>query len=82
MLPLSVSAGRNMTRDNFLELRNSELAVDDNNEPIPENIPVDTIVYTVSDTTIYRNATAAEDLGLDGVDQWRTSGGGVFLPPN
>ena len=35
LLPLSVSAGRNMTRDNFLELRNSGFTVDDDNEPVP-----------------------------------------------
>ena len=31
-----VSAGQNMTRDNFLELRNVGFAVDDKNEPVPE----------------------------------------------
>ena len=71
-----------MTRDNFLELRNSGFAVNDDNEPVPENIPVDTTVNTVSDTDIDRNAIAAEDWGFDGVGQWKTSGGGVFLPPN
>ena len=31
LLPISVSAGRNMTRNNFLELRNSGFPVDDKN---------------------------------------------------
>ena len=82
MLPLSVSAGQNMTRDNFLELRNAGFAVYDNNEPVPDNIPVATTVDAVADTAVDRNAIAAEDWGFDGVDQWRTSSGGIFLPPH
>ena len=82
MLPLSVSAGQNITRDNFLEISNSRLEVNDDNEPVPENIPVSTTVNAVSNTDIDRNTIAAEDWGFDGVDQWRTSGGAVFLPPN
>ena len=74
MLPLSVGAGRNMTRDDFLELRNARFTVDDDNEPVPENIPVATTVDAVADTAIDRNTIAAEDWGFDGVDQWRTSG--------
>ena len=71
-----------MTRDNFLELRNSGFAVDDDNEPVPENIPVATTVDAVADTAIDRNNIDAEDWGFGGVDQWRTSVGGVSLPPN
>ena len=82
MLTLSVSAGRNMTRDNVLELRNSGFAVNDDNEPVPENIPVATTADAVAGTVIDRNSIAAKDWVFDGVDQWRTSGGGVFLPPN
>ena len=82
LIPLSVSAGRNMTRDNFSELRNSGFVVDDNNEPVPENIPVDTTVDAVSDTDIDRNFIASKDWVFGGVDQRRTSGAGVFLPPN
>ena len=82
MLPLSSSAGKTMTRDNFLELRNSGFAVDDDNEPVPENISVATTVDAVADTAIDINAISDEDWGLDGVDQWRTSGGGVFILPN
>ena len=82
MLPLSVSAGKNMTRDDFLELRNAGLAVDDDNEPVPDNIPAATTVDDVAKTSIERNAIADEDWVFDGVYKWRTSGGGVFLPPN
>ena len=82
LLPLSVSAGRNMTCDNFLELRSSGFAVNDDNELVPENIPVATTVDAVSNTPIYRNAISADGWGFGGVDQWRTSGGGVFLPQN
>ena len=67
-----------MTRDHFLELRNAGFAVDDDNEPVPENIPVATTVDSVTDTAIDRNAIAAEYWGFDGVDQWRTSSGGFF----
>ena len=69
-----------MTRDNFSELRNAVFAVDNENEPVTENITVATTVNAFSDTDIDRNAIAAEDWGFDGVDQWRTSGGGVFSP--
>ena len=79
MLPLSVSAGRNMTCDNFWELRNAGFADNDKNEPITENIPVATTSDAVADTDIDRNAIAAEDWGFDGVDQWRISCGGVFF---
>ena len=61
MLPLSVSTGKNMTRDNFLELRNARFAVDDKNEPVPENIPVTTTVDNVVDNSIGRNATDADN---------------------
>ena len=63
-----------------MELRNSGFAVDDDNETVPENIPVATTVDAVANTVIGRNAVAAEDWGFDGVDQWRTSGGGAFSP--
>ena len=82
MLPLSVSAGRNMTRDNFLEVRNDGFTVKDKNEPLPENITVATTVDAVTNTDIYRNAIASDYWGFDDVDQWRTSGAGVFLLPN
>ena len=60
LLPLSVSAGQNMTRDDCLELRNSGFVVNDDNEPVPDNIPVATTVDAVSDTDIDRNAISAE----------------------
>ena len=82
MLPLSVSAEQNMTRDHFLELRNARFAVDDDNEPVHENISVATTVNAVANTTIDRNNITSYYLGVDGVALWRTSGGGVFLPPN
>ena len=69
-----------MTRDNFSELRNAGFAVYDDNEPVPDNIPVATTVNAFADTAIDRNAIAAEDWGFGGVDKWRTSGGGVFSP--
>ena len=78
LLTLSVSAEQNMTRDNFLEIRNSGFAVDDDNEPVPEKIPVATTFNAVVDTAIDRNAIAADYWGFGGVDQWRTSGGGVL----
>ena len=59
MLPLSVSAGQDMTRDNVLELRNVGFAVDDKNEPVPENIPVDSTVNSVANTNIDKNVIAA-----------------------
>ena len=71
-----------MTRDNFLELRNSVFAVGDKNEPVPESIPVATTIDSVAKTAIDRNDIAAEYSGFDDVDQWRKSCGGVFLPPN
>ena len=71
-----------MTRDNILEIRNAGFTVDDNNEHVPENIPVDTTVDSVEDTAIDRNAIAAEYWGFYGVDQWITSGCGVSPPPN
>ena len=52
LLPLSVSAGQNMTRDNFFELRNVGFAVDDKNKPVPENIHVADTVNAVANTTI------------------------------
>ena len=61
MLLLSVSAGRNMTREIFSKLRNAGFAVDDKNEPVPENIPVATTADAVSATDIDRNALADED---------------------
>ena len=80
MLHLSVSAGKNMTRDNFSELRNAGFTVNDENKPVPENIPVATTVDAVTNNSIDRNAISAEDWGFDGVGQSRTSGGGVFSP--
>ena len=71
-----------MTCDNVLELSNDGFAVDDDNEPIPESIPVSTTVNAVSDTAIDINSISAEDWGFDGVDQWRISGGGVFPSSN
>ena len=64
----SVSAGGNMTRDNVSDIRNSGFAVDDDNEPIPENIPVATTVDAVTDTAIYRNAIADENWVFVGVN--------------
>ena len=49
LLPITVSAGKNMTRENVLELMNAGFKVDDNNEPVPENIPVATTVDAVAD---------------------------------
>ena len=70
-----------MTRDNFSELRNAGFTVEDDNETVPDNIPVASTVNAVANTSIDRNDIAAEDWGFYGVDQWRTSGGGFFLPP-
>ena len=69
-----------MTRDNVLEPRNARLAVNDDNEYFPENIPVATTFNAVANTAIDRNAIAAKDWGFDGVDQGRTSSGGFFTP--
>ena len=66
----------------FLELRNSGFGVDDNNEPITENIYVTNTNDNVSDNAIDKKSIVAEDCGFDSVNQWRTSGGGFFLPPN
>ena len=63
-------------------LRNAGFAVDDNNEPVPENMPVATTVDTVAETVIDRNTIAVEDWGFDDIDQWIKSDGGFFLPPN
>ena len=82
LLPLSVSAGRNMTCDNVLDLSNSGFAVDGENQPVPENIPLATTANAVANTSIDRNVISAEDWGFGGVGWWRTSGCGVFLPPN
>ena len=82
LLIISVSAGRNIICDNFLELMNAGFAFNDNNKPVPENISVATTFDAVTNTSIDRNSIAAEDWGFDGVDQCRTSGGGVFLPSN
>ena len=60
VLPLSVSSGRNMTRDNFLELRNAGIVVNDKNEPVPDNIYVANTVNAVSNTAIDKNDIAAE----------------------
>ena len=49
-----------------------------NNEPVPDNISVAATFDAVADTAIDMNAIAAEDWGLDGLDQCRISGGGVF----
>ena len=68
LLLLSVSTGQNMTRDNVLELRNVGFAVDEDNEPVTENIPVATTVNAVAGTVIDRNIIAAEDRVFDGVD--------------
>ena len=69
-----------MTRGIFLKLSNSGFTVNDDYEPVTYNIPVATTVDAVADTDIGRNAIASEDWGFDGVDQWRTSGGGFFSP--
>ena len=69
-----------MTRDNFSELRNAGFALDDESEPVIENIPVATTVDTVTNTDIYRNDIAAKDFRFDSIYQWRTSGGGFFSP--
>ena len=69
-----------MTRHNFLELRNAGFAVDDKDEPVPDNMPVATTINAVSDTAIDRKYSTAEYWGFYGVDQWRKSGGGVFSP--
>ena len=82
MLPFSVSTGQNMTRDNFLVLGNVGFLIDEKNEPVPDNIRVANTFDAVTNTTLDRNSIAAEGWGFDGVDQCRTSGGGVFLPPN
>ena len=80
LLPLSVSAGENMTCDNFLVLGNDVFAVDDENEPVPENKPVATTVDAFANTAVDRNDITTEDGVFDGVDRWRTSDGGVFSP--
>ena len=49
-----------MTCDNFLELRDSGFAVDDNNEPITEKIPVTATVDAIADTAIDRKSISAE----------------------
>ena len=36
-----------MTRDNFLDLMNAGFAVDDDNEPVPEIIPISTTVDAI-----------------------------------
>ena len=56
LLLLSVRSGKNMTRENVLELRNPGFTVDDNNEPITENIPVATTADAVAKTAIDINA--------------------------
>ena len=71
-----------MTHDNFSELRDARFTVNDDNEPVPENIPVDETVDAVANTVIERKTTAAKDWGFDYVDQWRTSGGRLFLLQN
>ena len=70
----------NFTNDNLTN--GKSLVINDYNEPVPDNIPVATTVDDVADTAIDINDIAAEDWGFDGVDQWRTSGGGFFLPPS
>ena len=80
MLPLSVSAGQNMTRDNVSELKNVGFVIDDKNEPVPNKIPVANTVQDVTNTTIDKNAIATEGWLFDGVDHCRTSGGGAFSP--
>ena len=57
-----------MTHDDYSELRNDWFAVDDDNGPVPENIPVATTTDAVVDTAFDRNTIAAEDWGFDGVD--------------
>ena len=71
-----------MTRDHVLELWNAGFAVDDDNEPVPEIIPISTTVDAIKNTEIDRNTISAEDWVFDDVDQWRTSGSGFFLLPN
>ena len=65
-----------------MDLRNSGFAVDENNEPGTNNIPVATTVDAVADTAIDRNSIDAEDWGFDGVDQPRISGDRGFILPN
>ena len=69
-----------MTRDNFSELRNYRFTVDDNNELVPETMPVATTVDAFANNVIGRNFIAAKDWDFGGVDQWRTSGC-VVSPP-
>ena len=61
---------------------NAGFVVDDYNEPVPDNIHVATDVNAVAETDIGINAIVAKYWVFYGVDQWRTSGGGVFLQPN
>ena len=71
-----------MTCEYFWELRNAGFTIDDNNEPVPEKIPVAITVDAVDNTAIEKDAIDSEDWGFDGVYQWRKSGGGVFIPLN
>ena len=52
LLPLGVSAGRNMIGDIFLELSNARFKVDGKNEPVPENIHVANTVNAFANTAI------------------------------
>ena len=71
-----------MTRDDFLELSNPGFAVHDNNEPVPDNIPVPTTVDVISGTDIDINSIAAGYWGFGVVYQWRNMAVEFFLPPN
>ena len=52
LLPLSFSAGQNMTGENCLDQSNAGFTVDENNEPVTENISVAITVDAVDNTTI------------------------------
>ena len=58
-----------MTRNIFLELRNSGFVVDDDNEPVSENTLVATTVNSIANIVIGINSISAEYWGFDGVDQ-------------
>ena len=49
-----------MTCDDFSELRKARFVVDDDNEPVPENVPVTTTADAVSGNVIERNDVTAE----------------------
>ena len=63
-----------------MDLRNAGLAVNGDNEPVSDKIPIYTTVSTVANPTIGRNTIADEYCLFDGVDQWRTSGSEFIYP--